>query len=105
MSGYRQGKHSWMAEGFYPVEARLSQGIKDAGDHVFLVDVGGGIGHDLQELKTKHPNIPGRLVLQDQPSVIDQISQAPASIELTVHDFFTPQPIKGTSRARFQTRN
>ncbi len=105
MSGYRQGKHSWMDEGFYPVEARLSQGIKDAGDNFFLVDVGGGIGHDLQELKTKHPNISGCLVLQDQPSVIDQISLAPAGIEMTVYDFFTPQPIKGTSRAEFETRN
>ncbi|KAK4692813.1 hypothetical protein P7C71_g4466, partial [Lecanoromycetidae sp. Uapishka_2] len=95
MSGSRQGKPSWMDEGLYPVEARLSQGMRDARLEVFLVDIGGGIGHDLQELKTKHPKISGRLVLQDQPSVIDQIGQAPAGIELTVHNFFTPQPIKG----------
>ena len=99
MSGYRQGKRSWMEKDFYPVEARLGEDVKDASDDVFLVDVGGGKGHDLQELKTKHPNIPGRLVLQDQQSVIEKISQAPAGIELTVHDFFTPQPIKGRPMA------
>lgn len=84
-----------MDDGFYPLQARLSNDSVNAPDVVFIVDVRGGIGHDLQELKQKHPNISGHLVLQDQLSVIDQISPAPAGIELTIHDFFTPQPVKG----------
>lgn len=96
MSGYRQGKRSWMDEGFYPLKERLGY---DTQSHdkteVFLVDVGGGLGHDIEELKVKHPGIRGRLVLQDQPEVIAQISKASDGIELTTYDFFTTQSIKG----------
>ncbi len=64
MSGYRQGKRSWMDEGCYPLKERLQQDSQsDDKDLVFLVDVGGGLGHDLKELKAKHPGIRGRLVL------------------------------------------
>lgn len=60
MSGYRQGKRSWMDPGFYPVNERLENGSKkDIQDSVFLVDVGGGLGHDLEELKAKHANVSG----------------------------------------------
>lgn len=96
MSGYRQGKHSWMDPGFYPVNERLEGGLsRNDQDSVFLVDVGGGLGHDLEELKAKHAGILGSLVLQDQPDVIAQVLNASPGIELTVHDFFTPQPVKG----------
>lgn len=96
MSGYRQGKRSWMDEGFYPVKERLGHDTqKDDKNAVFLVDVGGGLGHDLEELKLKYPGIRGRLVLQDQPEVIAQINKTSDGIELTTHDFFTPQPVKG----------
>lgn len=95
MGGYRQGKSSWMDPGFYPVNERLT---RNAQDSVFLVDVGGGLGHDLEELKAKHADILGSLVLQDQPDVIAQIRNPSPGIELTVHDFFTPQPVKGNSR-------
>lgn len=85
-----------MDEGFYPVKERLNNGMKkDEKDEVLLVDVGGGIGHDLLEFKKKIPDISGRLVLQDQPHVIRQIDQISNGIESIAHDFFTPQPIKG----------
>lgn len=86
-----------MDQGFYPVEERLGHDMRhDDNDAVFLVDIGGGLGHDLEELKAKHPDIRGRLLLQDQPEVIAQISKTADGIELTAHDFFTPQPVKGT---------
>ena len=94
MSGYRQGKRSWMDPGFYPVEDRLA--IKSTDENpVLLVDVGGGLGHDLEEFTAKYPSMVGSLVLQDQKDVISQINAASPSIELTAHDFFTPQPVKG----------
>ena len=96
MSGLRLGKPSWMDKGFYPVTERLEQGLKDTGDGSAIVDVGGGLGHDLEDFKSKHPQFRGRLVLQDQPQVIAQISQISPGIETAAHDFFTPQPIKGT---------
>ena len=93
MSGYRQGKHSWCDEGFYPVTERIGKGLRFHSAR--LVDVGGGLGHDLLELRVKHPELSGRLVLQDQPDVIKQVGNAEKRIELEVHDFFTLQPIKG----------
>lgn len=47
MSGYRQGRPSWMDPDFYPVEERLFADMDTEG--VLLVDVGGGQGHDLAE--------------------------------------------------------
>ena len=60
------------------------------------MDVGGGLGHDLKELKTKIPNIPGRLVLQDREEVISTLSSTSAEniFEAQAHDFFTPQPVQ-----------
>ena len=91
-----------MDEGFYPVEERLALDTGNNDENaVFLVDVGGGLGHDLEELKLKHPDIRGRLVLQDRPEVIAQISKASDGIEITAHDFFTPQSLKGTLQKGF----
>jgi hypothetical protein len=95
MSGYRQGKRSWMETDFYPVAERLGQGLSDNEDAVLLVDVGGGIGHDLKEFKAKHTDLPGRLILQERAEVITHISKSEQDFEATVHDFFTPQPIQG----------
>ena len=93
MGGYRQGKVSWMDPTFYPVES-LCQDVHT--DDVLLVDVGGGLGQDLKELKTKHPQLPGRLILQDLPKVIAQIQSVTNGIETMAYDFFTEQPVKGT---------
>ena len=96
MGGCRERKRSWMDPGFYPVKERLETGAKkDDQGSVFLVDVGGGLGHDLEELKAKRAEVPGRLVLQDQAAVIAQIGRVSSGIELTAHDFFIPQPVKG----------
>jgi hypothetical protein len=47
--------------------------------------------------RTKYPQVPGRLVVQDRPSVIDGIEQLDPSIERMKYDFHTEQPLKGTS--------
>ena len=75
---------------FYPVEERL----RVAGDEPLLIDVGGGLGHDLIALKAKFPNVPGKLVVQDLPIVIDHVKDLPPGIEAMKHDFFSPQPVK-----------
>ena len=95
MGGYRQGKCSWCDEGFYPVTERIGQNLDP--QTPLLVDVGGGLGHDLLELRAKHPQLSCRLVLQEQPEVIKQIGTSAEGIELAVHDFFAPQPVKGES--------
>ena len=91
MGGYRAGRPSWTDRGFYPVSERLNASFDAAISPILLVDVGGGQGHDLEELRVKHPGIPGILVLQDQANVI---ATASGDFDATTHDFFTPQPVK-----------
>ena len=101
MGGYSQGRPSWMDEGFFHVRERLIEGAKPDGDTVLLVDIGGSIGHDLAEFKTKHPNASGRLVLQDLPAVLGQIASLDEGIERMAYDFHTEQPVKGMSSILF----
>ena len=92
MGGYRAGRPSWVDAGFYPVSERLTSAFDSSISPVLLVDVGGGKGHDLEELRAKHSSLPGTLILQDQPEVISKVSAQ--GFEATAHDFFTPQPVK-----------
>ncbi|KFY89855.1 hypothetical protein V500_05419 [Pseudogymnoascus sp. VKM F-4518 (FW-2643)] len=65
---------------------------------VLLLDVGGNGGHDLIGFHKEHPSMPGRLILQDLPAIIQSLDSAALSqqgIEVIGHDFFTPQPIHG----------
>jgi hypothetical protein len=94
MAAYRAGKPSWVDPGFYPVQERLSGTYDPNSSDVLLVDVGGGTGHDLRELKDKHPFLPGRLILQDQPDVIATVKDFEGVFEPTSYDFFTPQPVR-----------
>jgi hypothetical protein len=98
MSAYHQGRPSWMDEGFYPVKEKLIAGAKSGSEDVLIVDVGGNKGHDLEEFKSKWPDAPGRLILQDQPHVLKEIRSLNPAVEPMVHDFYTPQPIKGMCR-------
>ena len=93
MAGYSMGRPHWMDEGFYPVIERLG-GVGEG--QVLIVDVGGSTGHDLAEFHQKHPTTSGRLVLQDQAAAISSIQEGDRpDIECTIHDFLTPQPVKG----------
>ncbi|KAL2174027.1 S-adenosyl-L-methionine-dependent methyltransferase [Thermothelomyces heterothallicus CBS 202.75] len=95
MGGYRQGRPSWMDPDFYPVKERLVTGLDEGAESVLLVDIGGGLGHDLGEFRRKHPDAPGRLVLQDLKVVIDQVHDLDPRIEPMAYDFHTEQPIVG----------
>lgn len=97
MSAYHQGRPSWMDFDFYPVEELLLDGAKSDPESVLLVDIGGGLGHDLQEFLFKFPNTPGRLILQDKDDVIEQVAGDLGKIETMAHNFFAEQPIKGLS--------
>ena len=77
---------------FFPVENRLHT----SPDRVALVDIGGGIGYDVRQLSNKFPQLPGELVVQDLPQVIDDIREAlPTGVTAMKYDMFTEQPIKG----------
>jgi hypothetical protein len=75
----------------FPVERLVAE--KPAPE-VFLVDIGGGIGHQTIEFKEHHPDA-GRMVVQDTAPVINSVKSLPPGIEAMVYDFFKPQPIRG----------
>lgn len=88
-----QTGQSW--EESYPVQEHIIDRFdKTIGDAMF-VDIAGGRGHEVAQLKAKFPNAPGRFILEDLPSVINDIKELDSSIERIKYDFFEPQPIKG----------
>lgn len=78
---------------FWPVEERFSG---TGPQEPLIVDVGGGLGHVLVSLKTKFPELKGKMIVQDLQVVVDSIKPGdlPAGIEAQGHDFFTEQPVK-----------
>lgn len=95
MAGYRLGRLPWMDPKFFPVEERLIKGADPSQSAPFLVDIGGSIGHDLEDFHRYHPNAPGKLILQDVAAVINDISDLNPAIEPMIHDFHAEQPVKG----------
>ena len=70
-------------------------GLSGQGEHrVLFVDVGGGRGESLRIFRRNHPEIRGRIVIQDLPKVVEG-QEVIEGVEAIAHDFFTEQPIKG----------
>ena len=65
-------------------------------DTVFLVDVGGNRGHDLLDFRARYPHIGGRLIVQDQREVLQNLDLKEHGIETMDYNFLAPQPIRGT---------
>lgn len=93
MGGYSRGRPTWMDR--FPTQERLIEGAKAGAEDALLVDIGGGFGHDLESFHAKHPQAPGRLVLQDLPGVLEQIVSLSDKIERQPYDFRTKQPVEG----------
>lgn len=106
MATRREGRPNWYD--LYPIDRELSPSspeidpILRGESDILLVDVGGNRGHDLVNLKAKHPNLVGKMILQDLPDVIAHASFSPEDeIEAMPHDFFQPQPIQRISLLSF----
>lgn len=82
---------------FFPVATKF-QGV--APTESLLVDIGGGLGHQLIAFKQRYPDLAGRIILQDLPVVLGDIKELHPGIETMPHDFFKEQPTKG-ARAYF----
>ena len=93
MIGQREGRASWLD--IFPINEQLGSEFSGKTDSVMLVDVGGGLGHEVEALQTKYPDLPGRLILQDLAETLQQVDKTQVRFEVMAHDFFTPQPIRG----------
>ncbi|MCJ1423355.1 hypothetical protein MMC29_001238 [Sticta canariensis] len=90
MAVQREGSPSWLS--VYPINEE-TKGWNP--ENPVFVDVGGGIGQQCLALKTKYPQLPGRVVLQDLSAALEHAIPT-QNVEVLVHDFFDPQPIKGS---------
>jgi hypothetical protein len=98
MEVWSRGRPRWFYDDYYPVKERLITGAETGGP--FLVDIGGGSGHDVEGLRQAFEGyLPGKLVLQDRPDIVG-IAKVGPGVETMVHDFTTEQPVK-CARAYF----
>ncbi|PVH79658.1 o-methyltransferas-like protein [Cadophora sp. DSE1049] len=80
--------------GIFPFEAELSK-VPTDDETVLVIDIGGGRGQATVEIRTLTKEIKGRVILQDLPDVVNEISEPLPGIELMKYNFFEPQPVKG----------
>ncbi|KAF2837272.1 o-methyltransferas-like protein [Patellaria atrata CBS 101060] len=69
--------------------------LESTEDSILVVDVGGGKGHASKQIRQFLGEKKGKVILQDRPSVIADISEELPGVERMGYDFFTPQPIQG----------
>lgn len=81
---------------WYPMQERLIHGSDTTNGSALFVDIGGGYGHDTLAFHDKYPN-KGKLILQDLPDVVAKTRDFPPGVEAMGYDFFTEQPVQGTS--------
>lgn len=98
MEGQRANRAFW--GDWFPVRDVILNTPGLSPDRPLLVDIGGGRGHDLLDFKARFPDAQGKLVLEDLPSVINEVREANdlagAGIETVNYDFFADvQPVSG----------
>lgn len=99
MTAQREGRDRWLD--FFPFPERVGDGFQGGDSQaVMLVDIGGGIGHEVQAIKQYYPSLPGRFILQDTPETLKKALPVP-SMETMEHDFFTKQPVAGARSLPF----
>ncbi|KXG53248.1 Plant methyltransferase dimerization [Penicillium griseofulvum] len=105
MEGQRADRPHWAD--WFPVREQLLDHPDISADTPLLVDLGAGRGPDLIGFRKRFPDAPGRLVLEDLSSVIDEVRGAQdleaASIDTVAHDFFAEvQPVQGARAYYFK---
>jgi hypothetical protein len=88
----------WTVE-LFPFKSELEKS-QTTDETVLLIDIGGGKGHVSKLIRELTKDVQGKIVLQDRPEVIGDITEELVGVEKMGYDFFTPQPIQGISPAR-----
>ncbi|KAK7979921.1 nitrogen metabolite repression-(nmr)-responsible protein [Apiospora arundinis] len=68
---------------------------------VMIVDVGGGNGSQCAGLKKAWPDMPGKMILQDKPQVLERALDI-EGMEKMGHDFMIEQPVKNARAYYFR---
>ncbi|KAJ5975404.1 Plant methyltransferase dimerization [Penicillium waksmanii] len=97
MEGYRGNRPHW--SDWFPIRERILDSQVLDKDKPLLVDIGAGRGYGLMKFRSRFPDVPGRLILQDLPLVIDEIRGAcdlkAAGVETIAFNLFADvQPVK-----------
>jgi demethylsterigmatocystin 6-O-methyltransferase len=93
MQHQRLNSSTWMD--VYPLV------ISSSPQQDFFVDIGGGLGHMCIALKERFLNISGRVILQDLPGTVDNLSPGQPFVPIA-HDYFDEQPVKGAKYYYFR---
>lgn len=96
MKSQRASQRHWTQN--FPVQTLQLPEEDLKSDRVLFVDVGGASGHQCLSLRVNHPELPGKIVVQDQERVIARIDETELQkhqVEAMTHDFFQQQPVKG----------
>lgn len=90
MTAFAANKAPWVD--IYPTDSIVAAAKPD---RALVVDVAGGVGHDLEKFRAKHPDTPaGSLVLQDRQNVIEA-AKVKAPVTTQEVDILKGQPIQG----------
>ena len=93
MAGTLETRKDWFST--FPVDEILLNGARKGDpESVFLIDIAGGEGHDIEAFHKNFASVPGKLILQDLPPTIDNIKSLDAAVVRQKYDFFTEQPVK-----------
>lgn len=90
MSVQRDGQPSCFDA--YPFQQK-AEGLKP--DQPFFVDIGGSVGHQCIALRTRFPDLPNKIILEDQPATLSMAIDHPG-VQRQAQDFWKPQVIKGS---------
>ncbi|KAE8418554.1 hypothetical protein BDV36DRAFT_294982 [Aspergillus pseudocaelatus] len=91
---YLQLEHSYLPNWLNVVDFQSEFAENICIETVLFVDVGVGNGQQCVNLLTEYPNLKGRVILQDTPSVI-QATLPHSRVERMAYDYFTEQPMIG----------
>lgn len=92
---------TWSVSG-YPAYERLKN---EDPERVVFADIGGGVGHQLVKFQAQFPDLKGKLLLEDLPSVVETATSLPADVIKVAHSFFEAQPdaLKGAKAYYMRT--
>lgn len=64
-------------------------------DDIAIVDIAGGQGHIMMDVRQRYPGLKGRIIVQDLTAVLDTVPGGPPKgIEFMPYNLFTAQPVR-----------